>query len=116
MWNLCTGRDGFYLQTIVEYFENLYLGIIDAVYELKGVEISIDVTESRYCETTPKACVLINTDNLNRSELISDNSLESNTLFCSCRGCCFVCLNAICFSILKEISYWNENTLDAIVE
>ena len=101
---------------LVEYFENLYLGIIDAVYELKGLEISTDVIGSLYCETTPEACVPVNTENSNRTELISDSSLESDTLFCSCRGCCFVCFYAICFSILKEISYWNENTLDAIVE
>ena len=101
---------------LVEYFENLYLGIIDAVYELKGLEISTDVTESRYCETTPVAPVPVNSENLNRTELISDSSLESDRLFCSCGGCCFVCFYAICFSILKEISYWNENTLDAIIE
>ena len=102
---------------LVEYFENLYLGIIGAVYELKGVEISTDVTGSD-CQTTPKACPPVNIENLNRTELISDSSLEieSDTLFCSCTGCCFICFYAICFSILKEISYWNENTLDAIIE
>ena len=104
------------IYNLVEYFVNLYLGTIDAVYELKGVEISTDVTGSGYCETTPEACVLVNTENLNRTELISDTSLESYTLFCSRGDCCFVCFYAICFSILKEISYWNENTLDAIIK
>ena len=104
------------IYNLVEYFVNLYLGTIDAVYELKGVEISTDVTGSGYCETTLKACVPVNTENLNRTELISDTSLESDTLLCSRGGCCFVCFYAICFSILKEISYWNENTLDAILE
>ena len=75
----------------VEYFENLYLGTIDAVYELKRLELSTDVTGSGYCETTPEACVQVNTENLNRTELISDSSLESDTLFCSRGGCCFVC-------------------------
>ena len=114
MWNLCTG--GASINKLVEYFENLYLGIIDAVYELKGLEISTDVTGSRYCETTPEASVPVNSENLNRTELILDSSLESDRLFCSCGECCFVCFYAICFSILKEISYWNENTLDAIIE
>ena len=106
------------INKLVEYFVNLYLGIIDAVYELKGLEISTHVTESRYCETTLEACVPVNIENLNRTELISDSSLGSDTatLFCSCGGCCFVCFYAICFSILKEINYWNENTLDAIIE
>ena len=45
-----------------------------------------------------------------------DSLLEIDRLFCSCRECCFVCFYAICFSILKEIRYWNENTLAAIIE
>ncbi|XP_020620310.1 uncharacterized protein LOC110058058 [Orbicella faveolata] len=34
------------LDELVEYFENLFVGIGDAVYELKGVQISTDVTAS----------------------------------------------------------------------
>ena len=90
---------------LVEYFENLYLGIIDAVYELKGLEISTDVTGRRFCETTLEACVPVNSENLNRTELILDSSLESDRLFCSSGECCFVCFYAICFSILRKISY-----------
>ena len=94
---------------LVEYFENLFLGIIDVVYELKGVEILTDLIGS-------EACPPVNIENLNRTELISDSSLESETSFCSCTGCCFICFYAICFSILKEINYWNENTLEAMIE
>ena len=101
---------------LVEYFENLYLGITDAVYELKGIEISRDVIESLHCETTPEGCVPVHTENLNGTKLISNSSQGSDTLFCSSRGCCLVCFYAICFSILKGISHWNENTLDAIIE
>ena len=101
---------------LVECFENLYLGITDAVYELKGIEISRDVIESLYCETTPEGCVPVHTENLNGTKLISNSSQGSDTLFCSSRGCCLVCFYAICFSILKGISHWNENTLDAIIE
>ena len=101
---------------LVEYFENLYLGIRDAVYELKGVEISTEVTSSRDGQIMREAFVQVDTENLNRTELISDGPLENDTLFCSCTECCFVCFYAICFSILKEIRYWNENTLDAIIE
>ena len=95
---------------LVEYFENLFVGMIDAVYELKGVQISTDVAAS-VGPTTLKISPPVNTENLNRNELISDSSLESDMLLCSCTRCCF-----ICFSILKEIHYWNENTLDAIIE
>ena len=102
---------------LVEYFENLYLGITDAVYELKGLEISTNVIGSLHWETTPpKTCVPMHTENLIGTKSISNSSQESDTLFCSCRGCCFVCFYAICFSILKGISNWNENTLDAIIE
>ena len=101
---------------LVEYFENLYLGIRDAVYELKRVKISTDVTGSRDGQITREASVQVNTENLNRTELISDSLLEIDRLFCSCTECCFVCFYAICFSILKEICYWNENTLDAIID
>ena len=100
---------------LVEYFENLFVGIIDAVYELKGVQISTDVTAS-VGPTALEISPLVNSEHLNRNELILDSSLESDKLICSCTRCCFICFYAICFSILKEIRYWNENTLDAIIE
>ena len=52
------------IDKLVGHFENLYLGIIDVVYELKGLDVSTDVTGSRYSETTPEACVRVNTENL----------------------------------------------------
>ena len=103
------------LDKLVEYFENLYVGITDAVYEFRGVQISTDVTGSVGL-TTSETSPPVNFENSNRNELISDSSLESDTLLCSCTRCCFICFYAICFSILKEIRYWNENTLDAIIE
>ena len=103
------------LDKLVDYFENLYVGIVDAIYELRGVQISTDVTGSVGL-TTPEISLPINIENLNRNELISDSLPKSDTLFWSCTRCCFICFYAICFSILKEIRYWNENTLDAIIE
>ena len=103
------------LDKLVEYFENLYVGITDAVYEFRGIQISTDVTGSVGL-TTSETSPPVNFENSNRNELISDSSLESDTLLCSCTRCCFICFYAICFSILKEIRYWNENTLDAIIE
>ena len=100
------------LDKLREYFENLYVGIIDAIYELRSVQVSTDVIGSVGL-TTPDPSTLVNNDNLNRNEY---SSLESDTLFCSCTRCCFTCFYAICFSILKEIRYWNESTLDAIIE
>ena len=90
------------LDKLVDYFENLYVGIIDAMYEIRGVQVSTDVTGS-FGLTIPEGCPPANTENLHRNELISDSSLESDTLFCSCTRCCFICFYAICFSILKEM-------------
>ena len=103
------------LDKLVDYFENLYVGIVDAEYEIRGVLISTDVTGSVGL-TIPESSPAVNIENLHRNELISDSSLESDTLFCSCTRCCFICFYAICFSILKELRYWNEITLDAIIE
>ena len=103
------------LDKLVDYFENLYVGIIDAIYELKGVQLSRDVTGS-VGHTTPEISPPVNIENLNSNELISDSLPESDTLFWSCTRCCCICFYAVCFSILKEIRYWNENTLDAIIE
>jgi len=107
------------LDKLVDYFENLYVGIIDAIYELKGVQISRDVT-GIVGLTTPEISPAVNIENLNSNEpgneLISDSLPESDTLFWSCTRCCCICFYAICFSILKEVRYWNENTLDAIIE
>lgn len=82
---------------------------------MRGIQISTDVTGCVGL-TTPEISPSVNIENLKRNELISDSSQESDTLFCSCTRCCFNCFYAICFSILKEIRYWNENTLDAIIE
>ena len=103
------------LDKLVDYFENFYVGIIDAIYELRGVQISTDVTGSVGL-MTPEIFPPVNIGNLNRKELTSDSLSKSDTLFWSCTRCCFICFYAICFSILKEIRYWNENTLDGIIE
>ena len=103
------------LDKLVDYFENLYVGIVDAVYEIRGIQISTDVTGSVGL-MIPEGSPPVNIENLHRNEILSDNSLESDTLFCSCTRCCFICFYAICFSILKELRYWNETTLDDIIE
>ena len=64
--------------------------------------VSTNVTESVgliTCEISPS----VNVGNLDTNELISDSSLKSDTLICSCTRCCFICFYAVCFSILKEI-------------
>ena len=96
------------LNQLVEYFENLYIVSKDAVYELKGVQILTDGTGSVGL-TRREISLPVNIENLNGNQINSVGSLE-------CSRCCFICFYAICFSVLKEIRYWNENTLDAIIE
>ena len=102
------------LDKLVEYFENLYIGSKDAVYELKGAQILTDGT-GNVDLTRREISLPVNIENLNVNQINSVGSQESDT-FCSCPGCCFICFYAICFSVLKDIRYWNENTLDAIIE
>ena len=102
------------LDKVVEYFENLYIGSKDAVYELKGVEILTDGAGTVGLSTR-EISLPANIENLNGNQINLVGSPESDT-YCSCARCCFICFYAICFSVLKEIRYWNENTLDAIIE
>ena len=51
----------------MEYFENLYAGIIDAVYEMRGVQISTDVIMTgSVVLMTPEASPAVNIENLHR--------------------------------------------------
>ncbi|XP_078375420.1 uncharacterized protein LOC144658810 [Oculina patagonica] len=102
------------LNQLVQYFENLYVSVKDALYELKGVEVVL-TEETSVGVTMPEICVPVNIENLNKTEIGSVNVQDSDTC-CSCKQCCFISFYAICFSVLKQISYWNENTLHAIIE
>ena len=101
------------LDKLVEYFANLYVGNINALYELKGVQILTDISESVGL-TTPEISAPVNIENLNKTEITV--SSHGNDTSCSCSRCCFICFYAICFSVLKDMRHWNENTLDAIIE
>ena len=102
------------LDKVVEYFENLYIGSKDAVYELKGVEILTDGAGTVGLSTR-EISLPANIENLNGNQINLVGSPESD-MYCSCARCCFICFYAICFSVLKEIRYWNESTLDSIIE
>ncbi|KAL9989441.1 hypothetical protein ACROYT_G003990 [Oculina patagonica] len=102
------------LDHLVQYFKNLHILIKDALYELKGVQILTEVTEG-VSITTPEISGPVQFENLSKTE-IGQESVRNSDTYCSCKQCCFICFYAICFSVLKQISYWNENTFDAIIE
>ena len=89
------------LDKVVEYFENLYIGSKDAVYELKGVEILTDGAGTVGL-LTRKISLPANIEKLNGNHKNLVGSPESDT-YCSCARCCFICFYAIYFSVLKEI-------------
>ncbi|KAJ7323104.1 hypothetical protein OS493_032389 [Desmophyllum pertusum] len=140
---------------LVEYFSNLNVGADDALYEVRGVDISEEVRENVNGGVVEMDSV-VEMDNVNESGVSSmfgnevrdvdiseqvrdkvnggvvemdsvmemDNLNESgvssmfgnDTDVSSCKECYFVCLYAVCFSVIKGIGVWNEETLDGITE
>ena len=47
---------------------------------------------------------------------ISYTILDTSTCAVSVTNSCAISFYAICFSVLKACSFWNSDTLDAIVE
>ena len=64
--------------------------------------------------TTLEISAPVNVEKLSKTETAV--SSQGTDRYCSCSRCCFICFYAICFSVLKDTRYWNENTLDAIME
>ena len=84
---------------LVEYFQNLHVGRDDALYEVKGVQILMNAEVKNVEPETSDICTTLACENIKKI-----------------RECCVVCLYAICFSVIKGISKWDEDTLAAIIE
>ena len=50
-------------------------------------------------------------DNVNESKA---SSMFGNDTVSSFKECCFVCFYVVCFSVIKQTRFWNEETLDGI--
>ena len=42
-------------------------------------------------------------------------NIAENNSFCPCKQCCALALYSLCYSVIKPCSYWDSNTLAAIV-
>ena len=80
---------------LVEYFQELYLGTLNIEFELKGIEI-----------TRTDEVIL----DENKKEKSDEEERSSGWL-----RCCFICLYALCFSVIKQIKFWNNETLESII-
>ena len=89
------------LDKLVEYFENMYVGIIDALYELKGVRILTDMS-GRVGLTAPEISPPVNIEKFNKTEITVSSQGNDTVCSCSRARCCFICFYAICFSALRE--------------
>lgn len=82
---------------LVHYFQSLY-GATD-LYELKGLQITkYDMAMS---------------NNVREVQVLKRSSGQHK---CFKDHCFAVVLYSICYSIISPCSYWNSNTLDAIIE
>ena len=87
---------------LVQYFQELYLGTLNIEFELKGIKI-----KTRTDEDTSDMSVILDE---NKKEKSDEEEGSSGWLWC-----CFICLYALCFSVIKQIKFWNNETLESII-
>ena len=96
---------------LVQYFQDVYYGMSDAVFELKGVHVCTNGLSANVETVASDPCVRGDDDDV---EMITAEKCDSGG--CSCKDCCVVCLYGICFSVIKGIAKWTEQTLEAVVD
>ena len=84
------------INSLTEYFRNVYKP--DVLFELKGIKIT--VAQFTNCHT--------NNSDTNMCPSTSDKFNSAK--------CCAICYYSICFSTISACSYWNDQTLSAIIE
>ena len=50
-------------------------------------------------------------ENLNESGM---SCTYRNDTVSFCKECCFVCFYVVCFSVMQQVGFWNEEMLDTI--
>ena len=85
---------------LLEYFQTLYVHLPAITFEIKGVNICL--TEDRH--------------NRHRCEEPTTVQQRSKAIICKCKQCCAISFYSICFSVIKSCSYWNSDTLSAVIE
>ena len=85
---------------MTEYFRNACKP--DVLFEIKGIKITVaQFTWITNWDT--------NQSDTNMCPSTSDNKFNSGE-------CCAICYYSICFSTISAYSYWNDQTLSAILE
>ena len=84
---------------LLEYFQTLHAQLPDITFEVKGVQVSLMEEEGS------TSCF---------EEHMIDQ--RSKTNICLCKQCCAISFYSICFSVIKPCTYWNSDTLDAVIE
>ena len=93
------------INNVILYFQSLYSE--NSQFELRGINIE-----------EVQANVDQNLDNnITNSDLSCDTTQEykSADISCFCRQCCAISLYSICYSVIKPCTYWDSNTVSAVV-
>ena len=98
------------LDHLLEYFETMYAGRNDALFEVKGVEILTNEIAMNVYEGGTNSLASLSTG------FVETMPQQGRDICCCCKNCCFVCVYAICFSVIKGTRYWDEETLESLIE
>ncbi len=93
------------INNVILYFQSLYSE--NSQFELRGINIE-----------EVQANVDQNLDNnITNSDLSCNTTQEykSADISCFCRQCCAISLYSICYSVIKPCTYWDSNTVSAVV-
>ena len=99
-WELCVVRIDFCCGTCV-VLSAAVCRTLNIEFELKGIEIT------RTDEETGDMSVIVDENTKEKSD---EEERSSGWL-----RCCFICLYALCFSVIKQIKFWNNETLESII-
>ena len=83
------------MHKLVQYFQSLYGN--EDIYELKGVHIA--TFEVDLFLSSVEYCSISNVDSYQ----------------CSCKQCCAVAVDAMCYFVINPRGYWTSGTLSALV-
>ena len=93
------------IDNVILYFQSLYSE--NSQFELRGINI-----EEVQANVDPNL-----DNNITNSGLSGNTTQESKSIdiSCWCRQCCAISLYSICYSVIKSCTYWDSNTVSAVV-
>ncbi len=93
------------IDNVILYFQSLYSE--NSQFELRG--INIEEVQANFDPNLD--------NNITNSDLSGNTTQESKSIDISglCRQCCAISLYSICYSVIKSCTYWDSNTVSAVV-